>query len=160
MLRFLFGRNPRVTLVRAAAMVLCAVVMFGWLLVPVRLQGISMAPTYRDGALNFANRLAYVGHRPARGDVIAIRMAGPHVLYVKRIVGLPGERVEVAMGTVVVNGEPLIEPAVVNKAPWNLEPFTLDPGEYFVIGDNRAMAMANHDFGRVARSRIVGRMLF
>ena len=119
-----------------------------------------MLPTYRDGALNFANRLTFLWRRPSRGDVVAIRMAGPRVLYVKRIIGLPGERVEIAIGTVLVDGQPLVEPTVVYKSPWNVPAVTLGDDEYFVVGNNRAMAARNHDFGLVKRERIVGRMLF
>lgn len=154
------GRNPRRTIVRAATLVAAAYITFAYLLLPVRLQGISMEPTYRDGQINFANRTAYFRHEPARGDVVAIRMAGPNVVYVKRVVGLPGERLEIAMGVVVVNGQPLVEPTVVNKAPWNMPAVTLGPREYFVIGDNRGMRMENHDFGRADRDRIIGKMLF
>lgn len=160
MRKLLFGSNPRRTLLRGAALVVAAVAVFGFLLLPVRLEGISMLPTYRDGALNFADRLTFLWRRPSRGDVVAIRMAGPRVLYVKRIIGLPGERVEIAMGTVLVDGQPLVEPTVVYKAPWNVPAVTLGDDEYFVVGDNRAMAARNHDFGLVKRQRIVGRMLF
>ena len=89
---FVFGRNPRLTLVRILVLVIAAVVVVKTILLPVRLQGISMLPAYRSGTLNVANRIAYLWRAPARGDVIAIRMAGPSVVYVKRIVGLPGER--------------------------------------------------------------------
>jgi len=140
-------------------LVAAAAIVFGIVLLPVRLSGISMEPTYHDGALNFANRLAFAWSQPARGDVVAIRMAGPGVVYVKRIVGLPGERLEITMGTVLINGEPLLEPTVAYKAPWNVPAVTLGSDEYFVIGDNRAMAVQNHDFGRTTRDRIVGKML-
>jgi len=150
----------RRAIVRGVALVAVAVVVFGFVLLPVRLEGISMLPTYHSGAMNFANRLAYLWREPARGDVVAIRMAGLGLLYVKRIVGLPGERVEIAAGVVTINGRPLVEPTVALRAPWNLPAFTLGGGEYLVIGDNRSMAIENHDFGRVARDRIVGRLLF
>ena len=156
----IFGSNARLTLLRAAVLVVTAVLVFGYVLLPVRLQGISMLPTYGDGMLNFANRAAFWWREPARGDVVAIRMAGPRVLYVKRIIGLPRERVEIAMGVVIVDGVPLVESTVVYKAPWNLPAFTLGDDEYLVIGDNRVMAMENHDFGRATRDRIVGKMLF
>ena len=161
MRRFLFGPNPRRTAIRAAVLIVVSAVVFGVALLPVRLSGISMEPTYADGEMNFANRLAYAGRRrPARGAVVAIRMAGMSVLYVKRIIGLPRERVEITMGTVLINGEPLIEPTVVRKAPWNVPAVTLGEDEYFVIGDNRAMSVQNHDFGRASLDRIVGKMLF
>jgi signal peptidase I len=158
--RLLFGPNPRVTLARAAAIATLSVVMFRYVLLPVRLQGISMLPTYQDGAMNFANRAAYWFGTPHRGDVVAIRMAGPSVVYVKRVIGLPGETVEIAMGTVTINGSPLVEPSVVDRLPWNLDAFTLGPDEYFVVGDNRSMRIENHDLGLASRERIVGKLLF
>lgn len=156
----LFGTNRRVTLIRAGVLAAAAALLFGFVLLPVRLQGISMLPTYQDGAFNFANRLAYLWSSPSRGDVVAIRMAGPRVLYVKRVVGLPGEHVEITMGVVTIDGQPLIEPTVHARAPWNVPGVTLGTDEYFVVGDNRAMPAQNHDFGRVKRDRILGRMLF
>ena len=59
-------------------------------LFPIRPQGVSMLPTYSPGEFSLVNRLAYLGKTPSRGDVVAIMVAGPHVLYVKRVVGLPG----------------------------------------------------------------------
>ena len=156
----LFGRNPRATLIRAAALVAAAIVVFGWMLVPLRLSGISMLPTYTDGALNFANRASYWVREPARGDVVAIRMAGTSAVYVKRIIGMPGERLEIVEGTVTIDGEPLIESTVVRRAPWNLAPVAVGPDEFFVAGDNRSMRIEHHDLGRVRRSRIVGKLLF
>ncbi len=160
MTHFILGRNPRLTLIRASALIVSAIVLFGFVLLPVRLHGISMLPTYSDGGLNFANRAAYWWREPARGDAVAIRMAGEHVVYVKRIVGLPRERIAIIAGVVLVNDEPLVEPAVVYKAPWNVPAFTLGNGDYFLIGDNRAMAAQNHDFGTTTRARVVGKMLF
>jgi signal peptidase I len=156
----MIGRNPRATLLRVLAIIGIASVVFGWILVPLRLTGISMLPTYQDGALNFANRAAYWIGEPARGDVVAIRMAGLHAFYVKRIIGMPGERIEIVAGTVTINNEVLIEPTVVRRASWNLAPVTLAPGEFFVVGDNRSMKIENHDLGRVMRRRIVGKLLF
>ncbi len=154
------GRNPRATLLRIVVIISLSAVVFGWILVPLRLSGISMLPTYQDGTLNFANRAAYWTHEPARGDVVAIRMAGPHAFYVKRIVGMPGERVEIVAGTVRVNEEVLIEPTVVRRASWDMAPVDVAPGEFFVVGDNRSMKIENHDLGRVSRRRIVGKLLF
>ena len=156
----MIGRNPRATLLRIVAIVGVAFVVFGWVLVPMRLSGISMLPTYQDGTFNFANRAAYWIDEPTRGDVVAIRMAGPHAFYVKRIIGMPGERIEIVAGTVTVDNEVLIEPTVSRRAAWNLEPITLAPGEFFVVGDNRSMKIENHDLGRVTRRRIVGKLLF
>jgi signal peptidase I len=158
--RIVFGRDPRRTLVRVLVLASLSFIIFRWVLLPIRAEGISMQPTYQSGSLNLVNRLAYSREKPARGDIIGIKLAGPHVLYVKRIIGLPGERLSIAKGQVYVNGTPLEEPYVRNRWPWDVPEVTLTSREYFVIGDNRGMRAADHDHGRVDVSRIVGRVVF
>jgi signal peptidase I len=135
-------------------------VTFKWIFIPIRTQGSSMLPTYGPGELKLVNKLAYQTSAPERGDVVAIQMAGPHVLYVKRVIGLPGERVAVREGLVQINGTTLTEPYVRNRRPWDVPEVTLGTREYFVIGDNRGMSAGEHDFGRVEIDRILGKVLF
>lgn len=158
--RLVFGRNPRRTAVRVLVLASLSFVVFRWVLIPIRAEGISMLPTYESGSLNFVNRLAYLFDKPSRGDIVAIKLAGPHVLYVKRIIALPGERISISAGQVYLNGMPLNEPYVRNRNPWEISEVTLGPREYFVIGDNRGMRAKDHDFGRIDVSRIVGRIVF
>ena len=158
--RITLGRDPRRTLTRVAVLTAVSVVTFGWLLTPVRVSGISMEPAYHDSTLNLVNRIVYRIRSPRRGDVVAIRLAGPNVLYVKRIVALPAERVSIVEGIVEINGAPLIEPYVHKRERWNYPEVTVGPREYFVIGDNRSMSMGNHDFGRVDARRVLGMLLF
>jgi signal peptidase I len=158
--QIVFGRNPRRTAVRVLVLAAICFITFRWVLIPMRAEGISMLPTYQSGSLNLVNRLAYLNRKPSRGDIVAIRLAGPHVLYVKRIIALPGERISMTAGQVYVNGAPLIEPYVRNRNPWDLPEVTLTSREYFVVGDNRGMRASDHDFGRVDVSRIVGRIVF
>ena len=145
-----------------AVLVLAAAsfVTFKWVLIPIRTEGSSMLPTYSPDRFNLVNRFAYVAASPSRGDVIAIRMAGPHVLYVKRIIGMPGERVSIDDGLVSINGVALPEPYVKFRRPWRVDAVTLGPQEYFVMGDNRGMSVGDHDFGRVESQRILGKVLF
>jgi signal peptidase I len=133
-----------------------SLITFKWLLIPVRTEGVSMLPTYASGKINFVNRMAYVNGAPRRGDIVAIRLAGWSVVYIKRVIGLPGERVAVLEGQVYVDGEPLAEPYVFHHRDWNVEEETLGPREYFLMGDNRGES----DFGRVDSSRILGRLVF
>lgn len=158
--RIVFGRDPRRTLVRVLVLASLSFIIFRWVLLPIRAEGISMVPTYESGSLHLVNRLAYSRLKPVRGDVVGIKLAGPHVLYVKRIIGLPGEQISIALGQVYVNGAPLEEPYVQNRRPWDKAAVTLTSREYFVIGDNRGMRAADHDFGRVDVSRIVGKVVF
>jgi signal peptidase I len=158
--RLVFGPNPRRTAVRAGIVVLLAFVTFGWILIPIRTDGISMRPTYEPGRLHFVNRLSYLAGEPARGDVVAVRLARGRAFYVKRIIGLPGERIAIAAGQVEVNGAPLEEPYVLHRRPWDLPELTLGPREYFIVGDNRGMNAADHEFGGVGRDRIAGKIVF
>ena len=158
--RLVFGSNPRRTAVRVLVLAAVSFVTFRWVLMPIRAEGISMEPTYRSGSLNLVNRLAFVYSKPQRGDVIAIRLAGPHVLYVKRVVALPGERFSMVQGKAYIDGAPLGEPYVRHRRPWDVHEVTLTLREYYVIGDNRGMRASDHDFGRVDVTRIVGRVVF
>jgi signal peptidase I len=158
--RIIFGRNPRRTAARVLALAVVSFITFTWLLTPIRTEGISMEPTYRSEAFNLVNRLSYAVSKPSRGDVIAIRLAGPSIVYVKRIVGLPGERVSFVKGVVHVNGVPLDEPYVSFRRPWDVPEVTLSPTEYFAVGDNRGMLAGSHSFGAVDRGRILGKVLF
>ncbi|MEP6917969.1 MAG: signal peptidase I, partial [Acidobacteriota bacterium] len=150
----------RRTLVRVLVLTAISFITFRWVLIPIRAEGISMLPTYRSGSLNFVNRLAFTFRPPARGEVVAIRLAGPHVVFVKRIIGLPGERFKIVQGQVFINGAPLAEPYVRARQPWEVPEVELAPRDYFVIGDNRTMRAADHSFGRADTSRIIGRVVF
>ncbi len=158
--RIAFGSNPSRTAARILLLAVVSAVTFHWLLIPLRTEGISMLPGYASGRLTLVNRLAYLRHGPARGDIVAIRLAGRHVVYVKRVIALPGERLRIDGGQVFINGVPLDEPYVLYRAAWDVPEVTLMADEYYVIGDNRGMRAADHSFGRASASRILGSLLF
>jgi signal peptidase I len=155
----MIGHNPKATLVRVVVLVVTSFVVFRFILLPIRVEGISMLPTYKDRSWNLVNRFAYLRHEPQRGDVVSIRLAGPHVMYMKRIIGLPGETVAFANGRVLINGEMLDEPYEKSPCDWNRPPVKLGFDEYFVVGDNRTMPSENHVFGKAGRDHIVGKAL-
>jgi signal peptidase I len=158
--RLIFGANPRHTAVRIAVLGIISFAIFKWVLLPVRAEGFSMQPTHQPGAFILVNRLAFTMRPPVRGDIVAIRLAGTRVVYVKRVMGLPGERLAIVGGLVHIDGQPLDEPYVHARGPWELEELTIGPDEYFVVGDNRGMNMREHALGRVDAARIVGRVVF
>ena len=93
------GRHPKWTLVRVGVVVLSAFILLKFVVIPIRVTGISMDPTYADGGINFINRLAYLRSKPRRGDVVGVRLkAGEHIMYMKRVIGLPGESVSFPRG--------------------------------------------------------------
>jgi signal peptidase I len=157
----LIGRKPKRTLIRALILaVFCFVFfkffIFKYIVLPVRIEGYSMSPTYSDWGINFVNRLAYRHTEPQRGDIIGIRMAGPSIMLMKRIVGMPGETVAFEHGKLIVNGEEMPEPYMKHhsRAPY-ISAVKLGPGEYYVIGDNRM----NSEYGKIDRDRIMGKIL-
>jgi signal peptidase I len=157
--RWLAGANPRRTAVRAGLLVVAAYVTFTYVLLPVRGVGISMQPTIDEGDLIFVNMLAYRFREPRRGDIVAVRIAGRSIVYVKRIVALPGDEFAFVDGLLHVNDVAVDEPYVVNRSPWNLGPVTLETDQYFVVGDNRGMRIDQHDMGTVGRDRLIGAKL-
>lgn len=159
-LRLLIGRRPVFTLIRVAIWIAAAFFVFRVVLLPVRVEGVSMTPTYKNGGVNFINRWAYARQLPQRGDVVGIRFAGPHVMLLKRIIALPGERIAIRQGIVYIDDQALGEPYVKLFNPtWQESEVTLKPDEYFIIGDNRGMRSDEHVHGRVEAYRIVGKVL-
>lgn len=158
--RVVAGSNPRRTLIRAAILVAAAYIVFGFVLLPVRGVGVSMQPTIEQGDLMFVNRLSYRWREPARGDIVAVRVAGGSVVYVKRLLGLPGDRIAFVEGVLWRNGEPVDEPYARRREDWRLREATLGANDYFVVGDNRSMPMAQHDFGTTTRARLIGPRIY
>jgi signal peptidase I len=154
--RLVVGRRPWVTLIRLVVLVAVSLVLFRGVFVPIRVVGSSMEPSYRNGRINFLSRWAYRSTLPRRGDVVGIRKEGSKVVVLKRIVGMPGERVTVRGGRVLVNGLPLREPYAQGYGiPSTQLPRLLGPEEYFAIGDNRELTL----YGVVNRSEILGKVL-
>jgi signal peptidase I len=162
-----FGRNPKVMLLRAALWAALCVVVFKLLFIHIRVDGISMLPTCADQSIYWVSRLAYLRHEPQRGDVVAIRfvtpddsisrMEPPHIVLLKRIIGLPGETVAFVNGRALINGEILDEPYETLDCNWNCAPVTLGPDQYYVVGDNRSMPQEDHVHGKCERNQIVGK---
>ncbi len=161
------GRNPKVTLARIVVLVVTCFVVFKFILLLIRVDGISMFPAYKDKSVHFINRLAYLRREPRRGDVVGIRLGGtnalyrtPSVMYMKRIVGLPGETLVFVSGQLLINGTALDEPYVNGPCDWYSGQIKVGSNQYFVVGDNRSMAWEYHYKGKVEKEQIVGKVLF
>jgi signal peptidase I len=157
--RIIIGRDPKRTMQRVVILVVVVFVMAKFVLLPIQISGPSMLPTYSEHGVNFVNRLAYLFHEPRRGDVVAIRLAGPSIMFMKRIIGLPGETVAFHEGHVYIDGKILAEPYVKFPCSWEHEPRTLGPFEYYFVGDNRSMPQVDHTEGKAPRERIMGKVL-
>jgi signal peptidase I len=121
---------------------------------PVLVQGDSMRPTLRPG-----QRLAVgpLDRPPRRGDLVVVGREGFEV--VKRVVGLPGERLRLAGGRLEVDGVEVAEPYLAGSAGSDLE-LRLGDGQYLVLGDHRAASTDGRDFGPVPAEALAGRVRF
>lgn len=125
-------------------------------------DGISMEPNFQNGELIIANRWQYNFGEPSRGDAVILKFPGDpeRKKYIKRIIGLPGERIEIRNNQVLINGKLLNEtylpPALATDviSPINQK---LGPDEYFIMGDNRPNSNDSRVWGTAARRFLIGK---
>lgn len=128
----------------------------------VTFQGVSMRPGIEDGdRIRFARFDRGAEFRVARGDIVMHRhLEDPSKVYIKRLVGLPGETVEIRGAKVFVNGAELAEPYVdpkLNVTAQSMPPVLVRPEHYFVLGDNRDNSADSRLWGPVPRKFILGK---
>ena len=101
---------------------------------------------------------AYAFRAPRRGDIVVFRFPGDTSRdFVKRVVGVPGDTVEIRNGEVFVNGESLHEPYVINGDSSTERPVVVPEESYYVLGDNRRASQDSRDWGTVPAENIIGR---
>jgi signal peptidase I len=125
----------------------------------------SMEPTIMMGDHLLCNRLYYQTRNPARGDIIIFEYPqNERMDFIKRVIGLPGDSIEIWNNEVYVNGNKLEEPyAVYREAGRSLKPFgpvVVPEDEYFVLGDNRDNSNDSRYWGTVKRHKIRGKAIF
>ena len=133
----------------------------------VSMVGDSMNPVLENGDVTLINRLVYNMSTPKRGDIIAFKPNGNENshYYIKRIIGLPGETIELRDGKILVDGKVIKEiyktTEIEEAGIWD-EPITLESDEYFVLGDESQNSedSRNADIGNVKRSEIEGEVWF
>jgi len=130
---------------------------------PVRVEGTSMLPVLEDQDRLFINKIAYRVGEVHAGDVVVFQYPRDHAKsYIKRVIALPGDRIRIDQGQVVVNDKLLMEPYLQGRfADDRSQPeMVLPPGEYFVMGDHRSISSDSRDFGPVDRGLIYGKAVF
>jgi signal peptidase I len=144
---------------------LVAALFVVFVLQPVKVEGTSMLPRLHDGERIFVNKLIYYEWpRIERGDIVVFWYPDdPEKSYIKRVIGLPGELIEIRDGVLYVNGRELKEPYLDpqrNLARHNLPPTPVKPHYYFVMGDNRDYSDDSRRWGLVPQKYIYGKALF
>lgn len=151
-------------------LVLALILYFGisFAVQAVHVEGISMFATLDDQDYLIANKIDYRLHAPQRGDIVILRPPTSNSTdFIKRIIGLPGERILIRSGVTYINGHRLDEPylpeAWTIDASWPDNSSTgtlLGPDQYFVMGDNRNRSQDSRFFGPISRDRIDGKAWF
>lgn len=119
-------------------------------------NGVSMEPTIIDGQKIYIEEVNL--SEIERGDIIQIEM-GNGISIVKRLIGMPGDTIEIYDGNIFINGEILVEDYEASDPPYEVEAITLASDEYFVLGDNRGDSRDSHDFGPIQSDQIIGRIV-
>ncbi len=144
---------------------------------PFIVVGTSMEPTFLNGQYLIVDELTYHFNPPQRGDVIVFKFdsnpassqdapanpSDPSKYFIKRIIGLPGETVDIQNGKVTIfnNKNPegfVLDEPYINNPPTNTIHVTVQPGDYFVMGDNRAVSFDSRSWGLLNGQKIIGRV--
>jgi signal peptidase I len=123
-----------------------------------RIEGTSMRPNLHNGQYLIVNKLVYYLHPPERGDVVVFHYPNNRNRdFIKRVIGLPGEKVEIRGEHVLIDGEELDEPYALHESSYAWGPQRMGEGEYFVLGDNRNSSSDSHNWGPLQRDDIIGK---
>lgn len=131
------------------------------------IKGIAMTPSYKEGQIYRADEKIYKTQSPQRGEVVVFRsIKDPNTVFAKRIIGLPGESLEIKGGKVYVNNKTLEEPYLEKDVYTGAETFlpenknvTIPDNEYFVMGDNRPHSSDSREWGFLPKENLVAKLL-
>jgi signal peptidase I len=125
-----------------------------------QVSGLSMEPHIRSGEYVLINTFAYRIGAPHRGEIAAFHHdGGAREVFIKRVVGLPGEHIRIDRGRVYVDGRALDEPYVRNGDDRSFPEVIVPPASVYVLGDNRANSEDSRVFGPVSDDRLIGRAI-
>ncbi|MDP4550639.1 signal peptidase I [Alkalihalobacillus macyae] len=149
--------------------IILAFVIKMFVVAPYIVEGASMDPTLHDGDRLLVNKfISYVQEEPARGDIIIIKDVEADKHYVKRVIGLPGDTVEMKQDKLLVNGEELYEPYLSSNRSdaetmgmhltEDFGPVNVPDDQLFVMGDNRLRSMdSRNGLGKIELDEVVGK---
>ena len=147
-----------------AVMVAAIVVMRSFVFEILIVKGESMRMTIRPGDRIVLNKLAYRSREPERGDIVAFRI-DPNRILIKRVVGIPGDLIEVRRGVLYRNKEKIVDEPYVTSHPnghrqRSRGPRIVQHHHLFVMGDNRATSVDSADFGPITYQEVIGKASF
>jgi signal peptidase I len=149
-----FIRDIIITIIAALAIFLILQVTIG----SFKVYGTSMLPSIQHGEYIMVNKATYFFHEPYRGDIIVFHSPrSPGSDLIKRIIGLPGDTVEVKNDKVFVNGTPVVEPYILEQPKYQYPLQEVPENYYFVLGDNRNNSADSHTGWFLPQENIIGK---
>ncbi len=142
------------------AAVLVALFINNFIIVNATVPSSSMEKTIMTNDRVIGLRLAYRDSDPERGDIIIFKFPdNEKILYIKRVIGMPGETVEIHNGEVTIDGEILSEPYLTTTTEGDFGPYLVPEGHYFMMGDNRNNSADSRYWNNtyLSRDKIVGK---
>lgn len=142
----------------ASQLALLAVLIAAFFVRLPQVSGLSMDPYIRSGEYVLINTFAYRIGAPRRGDIVAFRHeADARAIFIKRVIGLPGDRIRIDRGEVYVDGTKLSEPYVQHPDSRTFGEVVVPARSVYVLGDNRAQSEDSRSFGPVGDGLLIGR---
>lgn len=139
--------------------IIVVILVRSFIITPVRVNGESMYPTLKGNEIMLLNRLGTID----RFDIVVLQIAEEDDYLIKRVIGLPGDTIEIRKDKIYINGKKLdenygyLDPLMVEKgSSITMHALTLKDDEYFVLGDNRLKSLDSHIFGTVTKKEIQG----
>lgn len=123
-----------------------------------RIDGSSMNPTLQDGQYLLINNFSYYLNEPDHGDIIVFKHPSSDLNLIKRVIGVPGDHVEIHDRQVTVNGILLTEPYIQAEPTYSGD-WTVQSDEFFVLGDNRNSSSDSHSWGFLPEENIIGKAM-
>lgn len=123
-----------------------------------RIDGSSMNPTLQDGQYLLINNFSYYLNEPDHGDIIVFKHPSSDLNLIKRVIGVPGDHVEIHDRQVMVNGVLLTEPYIQAEPTYSGD-WTVQSDEFFVLGDNRNSSSDSHSWGFLPEENIIGKAM-
>lgn len=153
-------RHPNMLrdLIETMVLIAIAFLVVNALIGRFRIEQVSMLPNLHEGEYVIVDKVSYAFRPPERGEIVVLKNPSPgQPDLIKRIIGLPGETIAVGNGQVQINGQPLAEPYVQQPMGREYPATTLQPEQYFVMGDNRGNSSDSREFGPRPADDVVGR---
>lgn len=148
------------SLIKDIIIALLVVLVITFFIKPILVKKTSMLPTLEENDYILISKQAYNFGTPEQGDIIVFKVKDKNEFYIKRVIGLPNQEVDIENGTVYINNKALNEDYTLNGVtPGRVKDFTVPEGSLYVLGDNRENSVDSRDIGPIKIDDVAGKVI-